>query len=220
MNTTRNALVLLCITILAAFTPAPAYAARQANDTLLNASSPFEDMAEFALAKNASGITRALAAADKQAALVRKVLPAGATPQFDSMLRALHTAATGKQYYAVAVNSVEVYRLLIVHLDAATLRVPKEVSLLDYAGFKLHVLGAAPQADWGAVRQTTADAAKWWAAIRAKVSDEPLGDAMDSTVLALQQASKLGHLPMLHFAAQMDLDLVDLLEGDFERKKP
>jgi hypothetical protein len=193
--------------------------AAKANETLLQASSPFEDMAEFALAGNDASITKSLAAADSAAAHVRDALPTAAHAQFDTLLQAIHKAATAREHHAVAANAVEVFRLLIDHLDAGSLKVPNEVSLLDYAGFKLHVLAAAPQPDWEAIRRTVKDAGAWWDAIESKVSDKGLHGAFHSTVVGLQQAGKTEHLPMLNFAAQMDLDLVDLLEGHFERKK-
>ena len=96
---------------------------------------------------------------------------------------------------------------------------PKEVSLLDYAGFKLHVLAAAPKPDWESMRKTAADAVGWWDATKAKVSAKKLRDAMKTTVGGLQQAAKTENLPMLELAAQLDLDLVDLLEAHFEAKR-
>ena len=111
------------------------------------------------------------------------------------------------------------FRLLIDNLDAGKLKVPKEVSLLDYAGFKLHVLDAAPKPDWDAMRKTVADAVAWWDAMKSKVSDKKLRDAFNSTVRGMQQAASSENRPMLQYAAQMDLDLVDLLEKHFEGKK-
>ena len=96
---------------------------------------------------------------------------------------------------------------------------PKEVSLLDYAGFKLHVLDAAPQPDWDAMRKIVTEAVAWWDATKSKVTDHKLRDAFNSTVRGMQQAARTENRPMLHFAAQMDLDLVDLLEKHFESKK-
>ena len=216
MQLTKNTLLLL---IFAALTTAIARDANKANETLLRATSPFEDMVEFALARNDPGITKALAMADSHAAAVRDALPAGASGQFNTLLQAIHKAAIAKEHHALATSAVEVFRLLIDNLEAGSLKVPKEVSLLDYAGFKLHVLAAASQPDWTAMRQTVDEAAKWWAATKPKVSDKKLADAFSSTVRGLQQAGKIEHLPMLNFAAQIDLDLVDLLEGYFERKK-
>jgi len=218
MQQARTTFLLLTF-ILASFTAVFARDASKANDTLLRASSPFEDMVEFALARNDASISKSLTAADRGAAAVRDALPTPAAARFDTLLQTIRRTARAKEHYAVAVSAVEVFRLLIDNLDAESLKVPKEISLLDYAGFKLHVLAAAPQPDWGAMRGTAEDAAGWWAAIKSKVSDSKLRDAFSTTARGMQQAGKAEHLPMLDFAAQMDLDLVDLLERYFEGRK-
>jgi len=186
------------------------------NETLLAATSPFEDLSEFALAKDAAGITKSLAEADGHVAAVRKVLPAAAATQFDALMKVLHQAATDQQHHALALNAVETFRLLLDQLDAKGLEVPKEILLLDYVGFKLHVLEAAPQADWEAMRKTVADGVAWWNTTKPKIHEVALTDAMDTTIRALQEGAKTQNQALLHFAAQLDLDLVDLLEGIFE----
>ncbi len=75
---------------------------------------------------------------------------------------------------------MEVFRLLIDNLEAKDLKVPKEVSLLDYAGFKLRVLAATQRPDWQAIRRTVGEAAGWWNAINAQVSAKSLRDAFGS----------------------------------------
>lgn len=196
----------------------PAHAASGVNQTLLRATSPFEDMVEQALARNPAGVKTALDAADRSATSVKGVLSASAAGQFDQRLQSIHQAARQEAYPNVAANAVEIFRLLIDNLQADTLREPREVSLLDYAGFKLHVLAAADKPDWGAMRKTAAEAAGWWTAIKPKVSDAKLRDAVNTTIRGLESASKEQHLPMLKFAAQVDLDLVDLLESHFRNK--
>jgi hypothetical protein len=114
---------------------------------------------------------------------------------------------------------VEVFRLLIDNLQAKYLKVPKEVSLLDCAGFKLRVLAATQRPNWQDIRKTVGEAAGWWNAISSKVSEKGLRDAFDSVIRGLGDAAKLENLPMLRFAAQIDLDLVDLLEGDLTPKR-
>ena len=193
-------------------------AAAKANAILLRATSPYEDMVGFALAKNTERMTKALAAADKSAAGVKAVLPASAVSKFDNLVQAIHQSATSNNHYQVAASAVDVFRLFIDNLQADGLKEPREVSLLDWAGFKLHVLAAAGQLDWEAMRNVVADAASWWEAIKAKIADKGLRDAFNSTIRGLQTASKTENLPMLNFAAQMDLDLVDLLEAHFKRK--
>jgi hypothetical protein len=118
----------------------------------------------------------------------------------------------------VALNSIETYRLLIENLQAEGLKLPKEVSLLDYAGFKLQILAAAAQPDWDTMQKTVADAVTWWDTTKPKISEKGLLDTVNSTIKGLQQAAKSKNLEMLHFAAQIDLDVVDLLEGYFEKK--
>ena len=193
--------------------------AAKANETLLHATSPFEDMVGFALAKNSASVAKSLAKADSQAGAVKQALLPASVAEFERRLQELHKAATDSEHYAVAVSGVEIFRLLIDNLDAGKLKVPKEVSLLDYAGFKLHVLDAAPKPDWDAMRKTAADAVSWWATTKSNVTDKKLRDAFNSTVRGMQQAATAENLPMLHFAAQMDLDLVDMLENHFESKK-
>ena len=191
----------------------------KANDVLLSAMSPFEDMIEFALARKDSDISKALVAADQHATDVKKALSASAASQFATLMEDLHRAATDKDHHEVARSAVEVFRLLSDNLQANDLKVPKEVSLLDYAGFKLRVLAATQRPDWQDIRKTVGEAAGWWKAISSKVSEAGLRDAFDSLMRGLDDAARIEDLPMLRFAAQIDLDLVDLLEGDLTPKR-
>ncbi len=189
------------------------------NQTLLRATSPFEDVVEFALVTNTASMSKALAAVDNSAAAVKAVLPAPAAIKFASLVQGIHHSAADNKLHAVAEKAVEVFRLLIDNLQSEGLREPLEVSLLDYAGFKLQVLATSEQPDWTAMRKTVVDAAAWWSVTKAKVSDKGLRDAFNSTVRGLETASNTENLPLLHFAARMDLDLVDLLEAHFRRKR-
>jgi hypothetical protein len=210
----------ISIVLLLAFAlPAAAQEASTANETLLGATSPFEDMVDFALARNDAGITKALADATRQSAAVKAVLSTAAASRFDQQLHTLHKAASGKDYQTLALTAAEAFRLLIDGVRPGNLKVPKEVSLLDYAGFKLRALAIAARPDWNAMRKTATDASVWWHTIEPSVSDKALRDACSSTFAGLREATKNENLPMLHLAVQIDLDLVDLLEQHFERKR-
>ena len=218
MHITR--LRLLAIALLLAVTPAAsASQALQANAVLLSAMSPFEDLIGFALAESDADISHALVAADQHATAVKTALSASAASEFATLMEGLHRAATDKDHHHVARSAVDVFRLLIDNLKATDLKVPKEVSLLDYAGFKLRVLAATPRPDWQDIRRTVGEAAGWWNAINAQVSAQGLRDAFGSVMRGLDEATKLENLPMLRFAAQIDLDLVDLLEGALKPKR-
>jgi len=206
---------LLAIAFLLAVSPSASVSpAIKANDVLLSAMSPFEDMIEFALAGKDSDISKALVAADQHVTDVKKTLSASAASEFTALMESLHRAATNKDHHGVARSAVEVFRLLIDNLHAKDLEVPMEVSLLDYAGFKLQVLAATESPDWRDIRETIGDTAGWWNAINSKVTEKGLRDTFDSVIRGLGDAARLENLPMLRFAAQLDLDLVDLLEGD------
>ena len=129
--------------LLAVTTSASASQTVKANETLLSAMSPFEDMIEFALTSNDSAVSKALTAADQQASGVNKVLNSSAASKFDTLMAALHRAAADKDHQKTASSAVAIFRLLIDNLHAEGLEEPKEVSLLDYAGFNLRVLAAA-----------------------------------------------------------------------------
>ncbi|MEJ2032006.1 MAG: hypothetical protein P8Y63_02980 [Deltaproteobacteria bacterium] len=201
--------------------PVPSVDAKEAshvNKILLAATSPFEDMVDFALAQNDAGITKALAVADRQAASVKVVLPPAAAGSFGELLQTIHEAAAGKEYQSLAVTAVEVIRFLLDGLRPSKLKVPKEVGLLDYAGFRLRVLATAKEPDWDMMLTTAEDATKWWNGIESRVSDKALRKAFSTAISGLQEAAKKEDLPMLRLAAQIELDLVDMLEHHFRRK--
>ncbi len=186
---------------------------------LLSATSPFEDMIGPALSSDDAELAKCLMAADGQSASVKKALPADAVARFDELLKSIHQSVAAKDHYATADGAVNTFKLLVDHVKPDGLKVPKEVSLMDYAGFKLQVLAAARQADWDAMRKTAADAASSWNAIKSQVSDKRVRDTVNSAIAGMGQAAKFENLAMIQFAAQIDLDLVDVLEGHFESKR-
>jgi hypothetical protein len=204
---------------LALITSVSASPAINANEVLLSAMSPFEDMVEFALARSHSDVSKALVEADQQATAVKTVLPAAAASKFDTLMTGLHRSATEKDHHKTASSAVDIFRLLIDNLQAKDLKEPKEVSLLDYAGFKLRVLAAAPNPDWQDIRRTIGEAAGWWNTIESKVSQKGLREAFGTSIRGLDDAARLENIPMLRFAAQIELHLVDLLEDDLRLKQ-
>src|SRR5260221_7064506 len=98
MQRTRHLFVILAL-VTANLPGASAADAGKDNETLLRATSPFEDMVEFALARNAPGIAKSLAAADRRAAAVKEALPPPAAAKFDGLLQVIHRSATEKEHY-------------------------------------------------------------------------------------------------------------------------
>jgi hypothetical protein len=193
--------------------------ARVRNGVILSASSPFEDLTEYALANNAEGMKKALAAFDGQAVAVHQVFPPAAHQELTSLVTTIRQAQENGKNQVVAMNSVEAYRVLVESLDAKSLVVPLQVSLLDYAGFKLKVLLAANPPDWTAIQKTIAAARGYWTSLAPLVRDKALNDAVKTVINGLDRAGEAKNSEMAGLAAQMDLALVDLLEGYFERTR-
>jgi hypothetical protein len=187
------------------------------NQVLLAAASPFEDLTEFALANDTRGMRQALKAYGDQAAAVNKVLSPPARQEMASLLAAISRAESKGDNQEVALNSVEAYRVLVESLDPSGLVVPTQVSKLDYVGFKLKVLLSASPPDWPAIQTTIEAAGRHWQELEPRVGDKGLRDAVKAVLAGLHQAISSKNVEMAVFAAQMDLVLVDLLEGYFER---
>jgi hypothetical protein len=190
------------------------------NRVLLAAASPLEDLTEFALANDTPGMRQALKAYDDQAAAVNQVLSPQARLEMASLLTRIRQAEQKGDNQSVALNAVEAYRVLVESLDPNGLVVPIQVSRLDYSGFKLKVLLAATPPDWSAIQKTVEAAGGQWYALEPRVGDKALRDAVKTVIAGLNQATSANNLEMAVFAAQMDLALVDLLEGYFERAAP
>src|SRR5581483_3220626 len=222
MTSTKLSLVsfgLLFASLAGAFAQStPAAIPTTTNGILLHCTSPYEDLVAPGLANKEKTIPDLLATADKEAEAVKKVLPADAAQEFQSLLQKMHEAAAAKDGRAVALNGMVVYRLLVDHLQADTLRIPKEVDLLDYAGYQLQILAAADKPDWEAIGQVATDASTWWTAIaKPKITNKAVRATVTSAIRGIQQAVQEKNLAMLKFGAQMDLDLVDVLEGLFPK---
>ena len=190
-----------------------------ANAVLLKATGPYEDMAHYILTRNDPKVAKSLAAADAYASDVEKVLPADAAREFESLRQKIHQALERKDGRTAAGSSVAAFRMLVDRLDASTLVVPKEVELLDYAGYQLSLLASFEQPDWQAIRKLADESDAWWKATAARVSDKHLRATTASAIVGIKQAAEQKNRAMLQLGAQMVLDLVDMLEDAFKAAK-
>ncbi len=209
---------LCCISLICA-TAQNTTNAPTANQIILKATGPYEDMAHYAVAKKDDLVIKYLADADAGASQVMKILPPDDARKFESLSKKLHQAVASKDRTTAADSSVTIFRMLVDRLDAKTLVVPKEVELLDFAGYKLAVLAAANQPDWQAISKLADESDAWWKAISAGVTDKHLRATVTSAITGIQQVADQKNLAMLQFGSQMILDLVDMLEVGFKTAK-
>lgn len=186
------------------------------NELILAASSPFEDMTEAALAGDRKGIERALRAYDAVAGKVEGVLPAAKLDELRLLVADIRRAKNQGSLDVIVLKAPEAYRTLIEGLDRGGLKVPLEVSLLDYAGFRFLALLHVQPVDWRLLQGAGEQVRKNWTAIKVKVADGGLRDAVDVAVAGMNRACALKNADMALLAAQVDLAIVDLLEAGFE----
>ncbi len=198
--------------------PAATEAARK-NAILEVAISRCEDLTEYAEAGKVKDMDQAIQALEGQRSNILGVLSPEAGKRFEAGVVAMGQKRASEDFLGVALEAVETYRLLTTSLERGKLKVPIEVSLLDYAGFKVKVLTKRQPLKWQAMKGVATEAGKDWQAIQGKVADKRLQNVMNTTMAGLNQALEGQDAAMARFAAQVVLDLVDLLEQQFNRQK-
>jgi hypothetical protein len=131
----------------------------------------------------------------------------------------MQVAESQGDFAEIALLSIDSYKVIADELNSSALAVPIQVVMLDYIGFRIHALLKQKEVDWQLISNTVNDAQKNWKQIKGEISDKGLYDAVNTSIKGLSKASRSKNLDMLEFAAQVDLDLVDLLEGFYEKGK-
>jgi hypothetical protein len=199
-------------------TPPGAAEAGGENTGLKAAMSRCEDLTEYAEGGKVKDMDQAMQALEGQRAAILGVLSPEAGKRFEADVAAMRQKRASGDLAGVALEAVETYRLLATSRDRMTLKVPMEVDLLDYAGFKVKVLSQRRPPDWQALKGVAAEADKNWQAIRGKAADKSLVNVVNTTMAGLSQAIEGKNTAMTRFAGQELLDLVDLLEQQFARQ--
>lgn len=127
----------------------------------------------------------------------------------------MRDAWTAGDRSALAVQSIEAYRLLQEAVPRGPRAIPVQVAQLDYVGFKLNALLASSSTDWTRIADTIREAQTWWTAIELHTLDATLKEAMNRTLLGTKEATDQKDAKVMHFAADMELILVDGLEAFF-----
>lgn len=191
----------------------------QTNNTILfDAMSPYEDLTEYALDQNKEGIDQTIKSLDGLVDKLKNKLSKKAIQNLSENIEKIKIAKDNVDFPKIALYAVDSYKAISEELDTSTLKIPKEVVILDYIGFKLLALLKQQNVDWNLIKITSNEGVSQWENIRIQTSDKPLRNVMDTAIQGIQVAVNSKNMDMLRFAAQVDLDLVDLLEGYFEKK--
>ena len=188
------------------------------NTILFDAMSPYEDLTEYALDEDIDGVEKSIRSLEGSVEKLNNILSKESIQSLNAISKKTKAAVNNANYPVIALYAVDSYKAIAEELDVSKLNIPKEVALLDYVGFKLQALLKQNIIEWVAINEVTLESANLWSKIKDNVSDNGLRDTMDTAINGIQTAAKLKNIEMLKFSAQVDLDLVDLLEGYFNKK--
>jgi hypothetical protein len=135
--------------------------------------------------------------------------------RFDLLVSEINGYSNNQKYELVSLRSLEAYKVLADQLDPTQLKIPLEVIWLDYIGFEIQTHSNMTDPNWNTLQESVEKAFKFWSPVEQKITSNGLRDVYNTALSGLADALETKNIPMLKFAAQIDLDLVDLLENFF-----
>lgn len=191
-----------------------AQAAPTGDAAIAAAAEPFEKLTETAFTATPAVLDATIAEVRSAAQGVRGALTADAATRLDERLAAIDAARKSDNRVDLAIAAVEGYRSL-VSSAAPGAKVPVEVKLLDYAGFRYDADLKAKPPRWADMTQAASFAREQWASISSQVTDAALRANMDQALGEMANGASSRDAAVSSAAAQRELALVDDLEKFF-----
>ena len=201
---------------LAQVTPAAARtpAAADSNKKLRDAAEPFEKLTEISFSAALPKIDRTIREAEAAAQGARGVLSNDAANQLDGQISAMNSARQKQDRASLALSSIEAYRVLVSAVTDKA-KVPTEVSLLDYAGFRYDADLKATPVRWGDMAEAVSFARKTWVTFAPTVKSSPLAMEFEKAISNMDTAVVTKSKQRASSSVKTELDLVDRLEKFF-----
>lgn len=196
----------------------PAIAAKPMHsklDVLSQASEIAEQLSETASTIDAAQFRKSMSDFGTFDARLATSLPPDRRKALDGFMAGIRNAWAAGDRSTVAIQSIEVYRLLQEAVPRGRKGVPVQVAQLDYVGFKVNALLSSSSIDWTQIDSTVREAQRWWGAIEPRTSDATLKEAMNRTLLGMKEAANQKDAKVMTFGADIELILVDGLETFF-----
>lgn len=192
---------------------APASAASK-DKTLLAAAEPFENLTEMAFSSNWSKIDHTISEATRLAAGARASLPQDAVVTMDAHLTAMTAARQKKDRADMALYSIEVYRVLVSSVSTDT-KIPVQVSLLDYSGFRYDADLKSSPIRWDDMSEVMKFAHQQWAVIAPGLKGVPVAKRFEKSLDGMDTAVQQKNKSLAASSERSESDLVDELEHYF-----
>ena len=114
----------------------------------------------------------------------------------------------------MALSAIEAYRVLVSAVTDNA-KVPTEVSLLDYSGFRYDADLKASPIRWDDMAQAISFARKNWVTISPRVKSAQLAADFEKTITDMDNAVVQRSKKLATSSVKTELDLVDQLENFF-----
>ncbi|EHJ60626.1 hypothetical protein NSU_2419 [Novosphingobium pentaromativorans US6-1] len=187
-----------------------------ANHKLLAAAEPFENLTESSFSAGSDELSQLIATARSSAKHVMSQLPPAAAQDLQVRLDEIGKAQNADKRADVALAAVEGYRTLVSNVQGRTI-VPQQVSLLDYAGFRIQADLKASPARWTDIASALGFAKQRWGEISDQVHTKKVAADMQTALSDMTSAVSSQDSKMLQQASTRELDLVDELENYFTK---
>lgn len=181
--------------------------------------SPFEDMTEYALAKDTSGMKKGYKniLSMNRSGILKQSVSEDTYQKVTSKLIQLEQNMNTHNYSNVALLSTELFTSIVNDFNYATyIKNQLHIENLDGMGFELLSLVSAKHIDYNKLHYSIVNAKKDWIVLRKSINDKNLKESFDLLLRGLAHASIKEDKEMIKILASMDLALVDVLEQQFK----
>lgn len=199
-------------------TSAPTPSDMTSNKKLRDAAEPFEKLTEISFSEAMPKIDQTIGEAETAARRARGLLSNDAARQLDLQLSAVKSARLKGERAGLALSSIEAYRILVSAVTDKA-KVPTEVSLLDYAGFRYDADLKANPVRWGDMAQAVSFARKNWRTLSPRVKSSPLAINFEKSITDMGKAVVERSKQLATSSVKTELDLVDQLEKFFSAQQ-
>ena len=201
---------------LAQTAPASAHtpADTNSNKKLRDAAEPFEKLTEISFSAALPKIDQTIREAEAAALGTRGLLSNDAARQLDAQISAIKSTRQKQDRAGLALSSIEAYRIFVCAVTDNA-KVPTEVSLLDYSGFRFDADIKASPVRWSDMAEAVSFAHKNWVTLSPRVKSSPLAMDFEKVINDMDKAVVKRSKQLATSSVKKALDLVDQLEKFF-----
>lgn len=187
---------------------------RSNNLALFAAAEEFETLTESSFSADVATLEKMISKARIATAKIAKFASSKLTTQLQQHLANIQTAQKNNATADLAIESNEAFRTLVSAVGGKQI-IPVNVSLLDYAGFRVDADAQATPARFDDMKVAVIFAQEQWAGIKSRQEIAKLIPRFSAALDKMELASRSGDVALARAAAKVELDMVDELETAF-----